>query len=275
MIMQGNTPRSLTWPGCLAVIALGLMLLPMMPSLHGQAPGREDALKPVEKAARDLERAKAELEKAKAVLEAEMARLEKQKADVAQAEAQLKKATAQRIYQQTIRTAKLREDGAIVELRKGKAEGEKKATYHIEITFTPEGSVNTKEIVEKIKKALPENLRGSVAVHVGIAVEKTSDATAIRLTPPGSGVRVLVPQPPPPPRSKSSDKRINELEKKLEKVIHELHELRKEMNRPQPQSLLPTLPPRTTAPVRLPIDPTAPTPLNVVPSTRSSAPNKP
>ena len=32
MIMCGNTPRSLTWPGCLAIITLGLTVLPMLPA---------------------------------------------------------------------------------------------------------------------------------------------------------------------------------------------------------------------------------------------------
>src|SRR5262249_18755522 len=36
MIMRGTTPRALSWPGCLTVLALGAFFLPLLPALQAQ-----------------------------------------------------------------------------------------------------------------------------------------------------------------------------------------------------------------------------------------------
>ena len=148
MIMQGNTPRSLTWPGCLAVVALGLTLLPMMPSLHGQTPRKEEASKSIEQAEKALEQAKAALEYQRAVVEAKKAELEHAK---------------QRLRDET--------HEQVLELKKAE-EGQARimrvvriAAYRIEITLPADGSVNQKEIVEKIRTVLPEKLRSKVVLR--------------------------------------------------------------------------------------------------------------
>lgn len=230
MIMQGNTPRSLTWPGCLAVIALGLMLLPMMPSLHGEPPRKDDARKSVEQAEKALEQAKAALEHQRAVLEAK-------KAEFKHAEQRLR----DEAHEQVLELRKTEEGQAQI------IRVERKGAYRIEITLPTDGSVNQKEIVEKIRKVLPEELRSKVVL-------RPVPATAYRVQIRGEEPRASATQPPRPPsppqprsaprvrppvtlgpkdidinvrRPRSSEKRIDDLEKMLEKVLDELHELRK------------------------------------------------
>jgi beta-lactamase regulating signal transducer with metallopeptidase domain len=209
MIMRGTTPRSLTWPGCLGVVALGLTFLPMVPALSGQAPSQEEA----EKSVADEQEAKRALDAAKANLELQRAALEQRQAEVELAAVKLKEAQVQR--QQAIRSS-IQTRGPVIE----EDEVEKKATYRIEITLPADGSVNAKEIVEKIKKVLPEELRSSIFFR--------PVPVTVRLQPvhPGSQVGL----------GNSSDKRINDLEKKLEKVLQELRDLRKQMKEPRPRS---------------------------------------
>lgn len=265
MIMQGNTPRSLTWPGCLAVVALGVALLPMMPSLHGQPPRQEEASKSVEQAEKALEQAKAALEHRRAVLQEKKAQLE-------QAEQRLRDETHEQV----------------LELRK--AEGgqaqiirvERTAAFRIEITLPADGSVNQKEIVGKIRKVLPEKLRSKVVL-------RPVPATAYRVeigqeAPSKAPIATQPPRPQSPPRAQppvrldlrdtkvrpqtSSEKRINDLEKKLEKVLRELQELRKQIgnNPPPPATPEPAglyTPPAANSPPATPVPPqAAPPPAN-------------
>jgi beta-lactamase regulating signal transducer with metallopeptidase domain len=80
MIMQGTTPRALTWSGLLALLGLGAFLLPVMPSWGQEEPPKEVIIlragadaraEDVKKAAadvQDLQRLKAELEQKRAEL---------------------------------------------------------------------------------------------------------------------------------------------------------------------------------------------------------------
>ncbi len=250
MIMQGNTPRSLTWPGCLAVVALGLTLLPMMPSLHGQTPRKEEASKSIEQAEKALEQAKAALEYQRAVVEAKKAELEHAK---------------QRLRDET--------HEQVLELKKAE-EGQARimrvvriAAYRIEITLPADGSVNQKEIVEKIRTVLPEKLRSKVvlrpvpatAYRVEIGQEAPSNVPTVTQPPRPQSVQrsqsqiALGPKDMKVRPPASSEKRINDLEKKLEKVIHELYELRKQIGNP-------ASPPATPVPPGLTVPPAAPPP---------------
>lgn len=238
MIMQGKTPRSLTWPGCLAVVALGLMLLPMMPSLHGETPSREDARRQV----REAEKA---LEKAKEALERQKAEQNKTVKESAQAE--------QRRVTEPARKA-LDRQRTVNHPTWMRVEDTTKAAYCIEIKLSAGASEkpsDVNDIVEKIRGVLPEELRKGVVVRP-VPVYKT--IVIGQNGPPASpraGLQraVAPPQQPSTPRpaaysppavsitspnvpvSKSSEKRISDLEKKLEKVLDELHELRKQMKR--------------------------------------------
>jgi beta-lactamase regulating signal transducer with metallopeptidase domain len=219
MIMQGNTPRSLTWPGCLAIVALGLMCLPMLPSLHGEPPGKKQPQEQLEEAEKALEKAKAALEH--------------QKAELAQ------KAKGYATAQQQVKSV-------VVFKAKG--------GYHIDITLPADESVDPNDIVAKIRKALPENLRDKVVLRP--ISEMGELVYVIPTAPPGISAILSVPPPPgqpglpnpavPPsnanvPLSKSSEKRINELEKKLKEMLRELHELQKQLkeSRPGPSAMPP------------------------------------
>ncbi len=96
MIMRGTTPRALSWPGCLAVFALGAFFLPLLPALQAQAPSKEDPKEETIKSPIQDKQAQADLDAAKADLALTKARLKQQMAAVAQAKASLKAAAARR-----------------------------------------------------------------------------------------------------------------------------------------------------------------------------------
>lgn len=227
MIMRANTPRSLTWPGCFAVIALGLTFLPMLPALHGQAPSKEEASKSVEEAAKDLERAKAELEY-------EKARLERQKADVDRAEKQLRKAAAARDYQQTIQSAKLRRQATMALNMIGQVR-ESNPKIRIEILVNDVEGINVSELAKKLKEMFPQksahiNISTTQERHVGVSPGNAPPSAGFT---PAKPLELESPMPPKSP-SRGQEKRINDLEQKLEKVLRELQELRKQMKQPRP-----------------------------------------
>jgi beta-lactamase regulating signal transducer with metallopeptidase domain len=230
MILQGNTPRSLTWPGCLAVMTLGLTCLPMLPLLHGQAPGKEEARKSVEDAKRDLERAKEELK-------TQEANLKQKLKDLIQAQTEMANETA---------NDEVRKALAQVEKHRGNlviTNG--KATIRIEITLPADEGVKPNDIIEKIRKVLPDKIQDKADVrllpgqHRFVIVPPTPPKTpmpaqpgqppAARPKPP----KAIVPENPSGTPSKSSEKRINDLEKKLEKLLEELQDLRKQMKQPR------------------------------------------
>ncbi len=297
MIMQGNTPRSLTWPGCLAVIALGLTFLPMLPSLHGE-PLRDDDER------EEIKDAKKEIEKAKADLEREMAELAKRINELAR--------TEQKLATESVRKA-------LVQVEKAKpriGSVVSNATIRIEITLPADEKMDPNEVIKEIRKALPEGLRNKVAVRSLPVTQQLH----IQIAPPGAPA-ATTPVPPQPPRpagpnfrtpattrgdtsaplSKSSEKRINDLEKKLERVLEELHELRKQMKQPHgggasapepvpgaedvsvPAPLPATSPgvaPLAPAPGVAPLAPTPPAPPGVAPvapapPAPAAAPNRP
>jgi bla regulator protein BlaR1 len=203
MIMQGNTPRSLTWPGCLAVVTLGLTFLPMLPSLHGEPPRKEELVRDqIDEAEEALEKAKAALDRQKAELDRKVKELHKAK-EFARTEQRL--------------------DGEEERLQ------DKREAYHIVIAVPRVEDVNPKEIVQEIKKVLREKLRDK-AVHYHIQIGGIPPIIAAKPPLPPPALQRGRPHVNLDPNVRSqpwSEKRINELEKKLEKVLDELHELRK------------------------------------------------
>ncbi|MHB1423140.1 MAG: M56 family metallopeptidase [Gemmataceae bacterium] len=219
MIMRGNTPRSLTWPGCLAVLTLGMTFLPMLPSLQGEPPTREDPNRSVEKAKKSLEAAKAELERAKANFEQEMAEL-------AAIELQQRKIKAEKVAQLQLQAEKARRQVTIAEAEdKARQSIEGQPTIRIEIVLDANG-INVWDLAQKLKAVIPQK-------H-----------TEIKVAIPGGRIIEISPKnvPSPPPKRANvfppagvpvdQDKRINDLEKKLDKVLHELHDLRNQMKPP-------------------------------------------
>lgn len=179
MILRGTTPRALSWPGCLAVIALGALCLPMLPGLRGDPPGREGEAKFIDKE-----------------LEAAQAKRQQAEADFRRAEALLK-----------LKKAKLEQAKAAE--KKAKAEGGNKKVYQIVITLTTNQDVNCQELVKKLGKLLPENVHGEFA------------SSGPYTNPPRQHMLYPIPAPP--------ESRINALERKLEAVLRELQEMRKQM----------------------------------------------
>jgi beta-lactamase regulating signal transducer with metallopeptidase domain len=277
MIMRANTPRSLTWPGCLAVVVLGLTCLPMLPSLHGQAPNKEEA----EKARRLEQEAVKFRDESRATVEQQKALIEKKKAELKRAELELKAAEAQ--AEAFEKQARLRH-GEVIELKRATAPsaGEKKVTYRIDITAPAEAPAKeVREIIEKIQKSLPEKMRDRIRVYIGVSNQPK--AAPPMMPAPGNLIAPAIPQPgqvvppagaAPPvvsPHNYAPDKRIDELEKKLEKVLRELHELRKQVKESHSRSSPPptrSLDPRKNHdldnPYYVPTVPLRPTPANPV-----------
>jgi beta-lactamase regulating signal transducer with metallopeptidase domain len=267
MIMQGNTPRSLTWPGCLAVVALGLTILPMLPSLHGQAPRKEEARDQLEEAEKALEKAKTALERQKAEMDRKMSEFK-----AAQVRARVVESVRSQAHTQI-------------------GEAEKKATFRIEITVPADE--NMKEILAKIRKALPEKLHGNIALRP-VTVNTPSGGWGeqpaarpapprIEFTAPTTPQHLTVPVDPAGVHSRgaSSEKRINELEKKLEKVLRELQEMRKQMKQPRggpayrvPTPVQPNASPATPLPEPVPASSAAP-PTPPVPASTAAPPTPP
>ena len=272
MIMQGNTPRSLTWPGCLAVIALGLTLLPMLPSLHGE-PLRDDDER------EQIQDAKKEIEKAKADLEREMAELAKKINELAR--------TEQKLATESVRKALVQVEKAQPKI--GKVV--KNATVRIEITLPADEKMDANEIIKEIQKALPEKLRSKVAVrslpemqqlHIQLGRPGMLAGTAPvppRSAGPAYSPPAVSPAYPNAPLSKSSEKRINDLEKKLERVLEELHELRKQMKQPHGGGASAPEPvpgsEDVSVPAPLPATPPGVAPTTPPPPAPAVAPNRP
>jgi bla regulator protein BlaR1 len=271
MIMRGTTPRALSWPGCLAVLALGAFFLPMLPALQAQAPpSKEEREKEAitirlegEIAQKEVEHSKAELEKLEADLKQKMA-------EVAQAQARLKaaaaKAHAQAEKEKTAKELYLKAYRDAGEAKKAKAaEGGKQPMIRIEIAVPAGKDVDVKDLLKKIESVLPDQKTGRT-IKVYPASGAGLDAR-IQIGEHVDGGTVTVPAPPTIYYRKvgevvgPQDKRINDLEKKLEKVLHELDKLRKEMKqpRPGPTSAAPGAPQSNTAPPGVSAEaPTAP-----------------
>ncbi len=223
MIMRGTTPRSLSWPGCLAVITAGLTFLPMLPALHGQQAYPEEAIK-----------SEADVKEAKAELEVEKALLEQQKAKIAHAEEQLKKAAAamekQRTMEQLKKATRLSIQNRRTTLEEAEWERKSLGKVCIEVVVNVE-DVNLSELGKKLKEVFPQKSAHIIVQMNGNRFFQSFPKKA--QTPPGTPS--APPAPPMPPNSPPSrqDKRINDLEKKLEKVLRELQELRKQMKEPR------------------------------------------
>jgi hypothetical protein len=298
MIMRGTTPRALSWPGCLTILALGAFFLPMLPALQAQTPKKEitgDGTITIllgDEKAQKQDKAKTELEKLEADLKLRMAEVARAKASLEAVKASLeaaKKAQAQ-AAEKKAGVIKDRIKGelnkAIIVLgQTARAEdGKKPAAIRIEIAVNAEG-MDVKELTRKLESVLPKNSRirvesPSAALDLGKlkGTLQLGDKGEFKLFLNDKGELVgpqnmlfkVLPGPAAPAEKPSAaprtpqDQRINELEKKLENMLHELHELRKQMKEPRSQSVLPTLPPNTLLPVGLPFDPTVTTPLRVL-----------
>ncbi len=309
MIMQGTTPRALTWRGLLTLLGLGAFLLPVMPTWAQQEAGElrlrfspdvkyEVAQKAIGDA-QDLQRLQAELEK--------------KRAELAQLEAQLKAAKER--------------------LGKGAADGDKQKSQRIVLELVDgnsrqvialpagsrviggEGGEVRADVLKLQKKALDAKLQALQAETKkqphGLVIEVISDGKrqVIELPPgsrvisgdddavlryravrPGGSVQFVPKQPGQPalppagvpvvPPAKAdvkgitfrlvdgkpvdADKRIADLEKKLDELTRMVRELRGELQKGKPALPMgpaaPRIPQRQPDPTSGPADPFQPTP---------------
>lgn len=252
MIMRGTTPRALGWPGSLAIIGLGALLLPAWVQAQSPNPKPEpkdiiiERVIAVEETA-DLDKAKAELAALEAELKQKMARVEKAKADLLRATEHLRarqeKLDALKRDHAKAQSEKhviaLDVDAKIEKLHKD-ADAKKTPHIRIEITFSPDMKADqVKDILRKIESVVPQKHR---TIVIGAAGQESHARFGVRLPVVGEKPQG---QPAPQlgyypsaqalilkgPTSGPQDKRISELEAQLKKVLVELQELRKEMKK--------------------------------------------
>jgi len=282
MIMRGNTPRSLTWPGCLAVIALGLTCLPMLPALHGQAPRNDEVSKSLddddEQQTEQKQQAEKALKKAKEAMEQQKALLEQKKDDLKKAQAELKAAISKMVDQQKVQreiersiqreTQNLWKRQATIAMNRN-AETKGNSKIHIEIVV-PDVGVNVKELTKKLNDFFPkQNARINVTMEGGpsISVSPKKPLPPAATTPP----RPKTPSMPPRSPSRGQERRLEDLEQRMEKMLRELQDLRKQMRQSRPDA--------SVAPLGLPTrDVSVPTPPGLPPQPappESGAPDTP
>ncbi len=215
MIMQGGTSRSLTWRGCLAVLGVGAMLLPVAPVWAQRAPeraeeksDRDKQIEALKKALEILEREKAG-EKAKPQAE----QLEKARAAVKSAEAQLARARGQ------LEQAEAQLDAARANLRKLQGTGGDPERDKIRFRLIdPRGEDKSPEAGFFKHKGIPFETK-VVDIDVKDVIFRKETATP--------GERVFIKKVP-------TDDKPEDLEKRLDRLMKELEELRREMKRPAP-----------------------------------------
>jgi beta-lactamase regulating signal transducer with metallopeptidase domain len=219
MILRGTTRRGLGWQGCLALLGLGALLLPLLPA-WSQPRTERDANKPSTERPAEPDRSEApsprpdrradtaeEARKAKA-------KLDQSRADVQVQQAQLEAAmTRLKVAQADVERA---EKAARVGLNL--AEVQETAAVRIEIVAAPDARAETlREIVARVQKALP-NLK----VHI-----RTAAPEGNRPTPVGRPV----PENPFTRSPAAPDDRLHKLEKQLDDMRRELDTLRREMKK--------------------------------------------
>jgi beta-lactamase regulating signal transducer with metallopeptidase domain len=263
MIMRGTTPRALGWPGSLAVIGLGALLLPAW--VQAQTPNPKPKPEPkdviIEKVITvkdldiaveqtdDLEKAKAELAALEAKLKEQIDRVEKAKADLRLATEQLRVRKErldalkrdQAKAQHEKRIIALDIDAKIEKLPKD-ADAKKTPRIRIEITFDPDMKADqVKEVLRKIESVIPQKHRTIVigagageGIHLRLGDKAAVVGEKLKALPPSPQLGRYVPAEALILKGAISgpqDKRISELEAQLKKVLAELQELRKEMKK--------------------------------------------
>jgi beta-lactamase regulating signal transducer with metallopeptidase domain len=226
MILRGTTPRSLGWAG--GVLVLGLAaLLPLWPR-QAEAQDRTPTPPPRREAPE-------ELQNIRQALEQKMREIEELRARMA--------ATADGIRRRENPPGSEppgRGDG-----RRPDDGGRGGIAIHIEVIAPPEaGPHDIEAIVEKLKGALPQGFKVLAQIHR--TGERRGDAgrgpDAGRVPAPAPDGR-RVPEaadagrgrPEPPHPGREGGDRIDQLERRLEAVLHELQALKREMHREAPE----------------------------------------
>ncbi len=255
MIMCGTTPRALTWSGVLCIAGLAAFLLPILPTLAQEDPfgGKDDRpkaekgdkLKDPADAQDELrrkteeQRFKAEIERARAELEKARAEIELKRADLLKAEMELKAAETR--------------------LSRMKTDGHDKKEKARKIIIIIEGSDGKRREIEIPGEVDLQSLLGwQVKMGQGGFMQVPGfggtglppGGNKIPGAPPGSGPgqpgggfpggappgQGLPSQPGgfgvvPPGASHANPDRMQELEKRLDHLMQEIDELRKQLSK--------------------------------------------
>jgi beta-lactamase regulating signal transducer with metallopeptidase domain len=240
MILRGTTPRSLGWAGGLVVLGLAAVL-PLWPR-QAEAQDRTPAPPP---AGREVPE---DLQRLREALEQRMREVEELRARMAAAAEGIKR----RPEAPPRGAAPERGDG-----RRPEDGGRGGVVIHIEVIGPEAAPRDIEAIVEKLKSSLPQGFK--IQVHARRTEERRPDAgrgpDAGR--PPAGGDTRRTPDAGPPPvgpdprrgpeggdagrrsdntprpegprAGRDGDQRIEQLERRLEAVLHELEALRREM----------------------------------------------
>jgi beta-lactamase regulating signal transducer with metallopeptidase domain len=281
MIMKGKTPRSMSWAGACAVLGLGL-LLPLAPVQAGPrvddaeeaAPqdSRDQQIEVLRKAIRALE------EKRDADKPSDAKRPKADPADIKKARKDIERIENEvRQKRNDLREAehRLQEARNRLDLTEGRTPRSSNVSVTPRIAVVPGGA----DVEARVISGLPGG--------------KGDDPRVIRLDPTGKGgdgVQVIRVQP-----DGSGEKRIRthivepgvasgkmDLESRLERLIKEVEEIRREMRRqpprtdtrPDPIGPVPPTPGRPVSP-RLRVDSTPPAEVPAIPHTPAVTPVKP
>jgi beta-lactamase regulating signal transducer with metallopeptidase domain len=219
MIMRGTTPRSLTWRGLVALLVLGGLLLPLLPTWAQDGAGEENRAKDpapkdeVDKAEADLKHLQENLQKKKADLDRQMVELQEAQKRVQEAADKLHRARNVKDGEHRSKPQAQEEPQEIVLRRVGDKW----------VIVTPKGQ--PKDVMVIITKDGIPQLPGKEVRWV--------------VTPPGG--QPLTPwgpnmQPNPLGHRKAEDRRIEDLEKKLEDMMRELEKMRRELRQGRPNA---------------------------------------
>lgn len=219
MIMRGTTPRSLTWAGCLALLALGGLLLPLVPTWAQTEPIQkevEERLK-AERARRaadegrdragQLEQARHEVKKFATMLEQLQLQMREVQAAHKQAQDRLAQFEGRGVRGEKIERSE-KSEKIIIMIQE--ADG---TVRKIEV---PPGAELLKKFDFEIKPGQPPRRHTPPAPP----------------TPPGVGVLRRVEEARP--AAGSSDARLRDLERKIEALLKEMEALRRDMRPARP-----------------------------------------
>jgi beta-lactamase regulating signal transducer with metallopeptidase domain len=265
MIMRGTTPRALGWRGALAVLALGALLLPVLPT-RAQAPAREAEREEAAKRVRVIRDGDSspELQKAEMELKRLEAEIQRKRAEVAAAKARLKAEAARAKASEVVRG---RTTEALRRVQVGQRQGGPAVRIEI-IVSGDEKAESVKELIKKLQEVLPDGSRRVIYLRSGATGTSSSTggaggtATFGRPVPPTPARPGAAPEPPTPPPvlppgarpgagggaggfpgapgglapapfrgGRGDDPRIDKLEKALESIQRELEALRRDLNR--------------------------------------------
>ena len=213
MIMQGKTPRKLTWAGIALVAGAAAMLLPLAPTFAQRPPAKDAEPAPVREQ-RDPDKKGAEpgheeeIAKARAALDKAMADLKKSEDELQARQAELKKAAAA--------LEKLRADSLPPLPKRPDDDAHKRLEGTWLIIVGPDG----KTIAQY--KLPPDGKLSVEEFHRFLELPRTEPKLDPKWTP-GTGGKV--------DKTEGAD-RIKDLELRLDKLTRELEKLRNELRKP-------------------------------------------